>query len=72
MCSDIALIILGRNDRSIVGKEHQYIHNLHHSNEKAYMEAFEAQHKYYFSRMPEFIIETENAELTDTQPVTAG
>ena len=70
MCSDIALIILGRNDRSIVGKEHQYIHNLHHSNEKAYMEAFEAQHKYYFSRMPEFVIETAASEAGDALSVT--
>ena len=71
MCSDIALIVLGRNDRSIVGKEHQYIHNLHHSNEQGYMEAFEAQHKYYFSRMPEFVLETESAEPEDALPVTA-
>ena len=35
-----------------------------------YMEAFEAQHKYYFSRMPEFVLETESAEPEDALPVT--
>ena len=68
MCSDIALIVLGRNDRNIVGKEHQYIHNLHHSNQQAYMEAFDAQYKYYFSRMPEFVVE-ESAEVPEALPV---
>lgn len=70
MCSDIALIILGRNDSSIVGKEHQYIHNLHHSNQKSYMEAFDAQYKYYFSRMPEFRLEMESAEPQELETVS--
>lgn len=71
MCSDIALIVLGRGDPSLVGKEHQYIHNLHHSNQQNYMEAFNAQYKYYFSRMPAFSGETEKKipEVTEAETV---
>ena len=39
-CSDLAVYLLGRHDDSISGKEHQYLHNLHHSNNTNYKQAF--------------------------------
>lgn len=47
-CSDLAVYLLGRTDDSINGKEHEYIHNLHHSNNKEYLELFHDDYKKYF------------------------
>ena len=35
-CSDLAVYMLGRTDDSINGKEHLYIHELHHSGDPVY------------------------------------
>lgn len=50
-CSDIAVYLLGRFDDSINGREHQYIHELHHSNDAAYLADFNSGYRKYFDRL---------------------
>ena len=50
-CSDLAVYMLGRTDSSVFGKEHQYIHNLHHSNNPEYMEEFHTNYEKYFHQL---------------------
>ena len=50
-CSDLAVYLLGRHDDSISGKEHQYLHNLHHSNNTNYKQAFKSFYKKYFDQL---------------------
>ena len=47
-CSDLAVYMLGRTDDSINGNEHQYIHDLHHSNNEVYMQEFNTDYRRYF------------------------
>lgn len=50
-CSDLAVFIISMNDTSIIGQEHQYIHNLHHSNNKKYLDNFHESHDKYFGEL---------------------
>lgn len=50
-CSDMAVYILERKDETIVGQEHTYVHNLHHSADPAYAAAFKARYDHYFGRI---------------------
>ena len=50
-CSDLAVALLARNDDSISGREHQYLHNLHHSNNTNYKQAFKTFYKKYFDQL---------------------
>ncbi len=50
-CSDIAVYLLGRYDSAINGQEHQYIHNLHHSNDQEYLADFNANYEKYFAQL---------------------
>ena len=50
-CSDLAVFIISMNDNSIIGQEHQYIHNLHHSNNKVYLDNFHKDHDHYFGEL---------------------
>ena len=50
-CSDIAVYLLGRNDTAISGHEHQYIHDLHHTESAAYANEFETARKKYFEAL---------------------
>lgn len=50
-CSDLAVYLLGRTDDSINGKEHLYIHELHHSGDPAYQKLFDENYKKYFDRL---------------------
>ncbi|MBR2548114.1 MAG: Na/Pi cotransporter family protein [Eubacterium sp.] len=52
-CSDLAVYLLARNDDSISGREHQYLHNLHHSNNTNYKQAFKSFYKKYFDQLNE-------------------
>ena len=52
-CSDLAVYMLGRKDDSINGNEHQYIHNLHHSNNQEYLDAFNTNYSKYFDALNE-------------------
>lgn len=69
-CSDLAVYLLGRHDDSINGKEHIYIHNLHHSDNKQYMELFQTNYETYFGRLN--IIPPSNADLLKAQAVNAS
>ncbi len=50
-CSDLAVYLLARNDDSISGREHQYLHDLHHSNNTNYKQAFKSFYKKYFDQL---------------------
>ena len=50
-CSDLAVYLLARNDDSISGREHQYLHDLHHSNNTNYKQAFKGFYKKYFDQL---------------------
>lgn len=50
-CSDIAVYLLAKKDDSIIGHEHQYLHNLHHSNNKTYRDAFKEYYAKYFDQL---------------------
>lgn len=50
-CSDLAVYLLAKGDDSISGKEHQYLHNLHHSNNKTYRSAFKEFYDKYFEQL---------------------
>ena len=50
-CSDLAVYLLGRYDSAIDGREHQYIHDLHHSDDRLYLEDFNAGYEKYFSML---------------------
>ena len=52
-CSDLAVYMLGRTDDSINGNEHQYIHDLHHSDNKEYLDAFNENYNKYFGPLQE-------------------
>lgn len=48
-CSDLAVYMLGRFDDAISGREHLYIHNLHHSDNKEYLDAYSAHCRRLFA-----------------------
>ena len=48
-CSDLAVSHLGRYDERVRGREHQYIHNLHTSNDPDYMTWFHSCYTKYYS-----------------------
>lgn len=50
-CSDIAIYILERENSDIFGNEHSYIHELHHSNDEAYMREYDDEHSKYFKEL---------------------
>ena len=50
-CSDLAIFMLSRSNPKIIGHEHAYIHNLHHSNNPEYLEVFHSNYKKYFRRL---------------------
>ena len=60
-CSDLAVYMLSRFDTAITGQEHQYLHNLHHSNDQEYHRLFEENHEKYFSLL-------DNTGTTEAQP----
>lgn len=47
-CSDLAVYILSREDSAVSGQEHQYIHDLHHSDNEAYRRMFRENYEKYF------------------------
>ncbi len=50
-CSDLAVYLLSRSDASITGQEHQYIHDLHHSDNEAYRRMFRENYRKYFREL---------------------
>ena len=56
-CSDLAVYQLGRNNDDIRGQEHQYLHNLHHSEDKDYMTSFHSYYSKYYYMLDEISAE---------------
>ena len=50
-CSDIAVYILEGDNKEIVGNEHAYLHELHHSNNAEYMKMYDANSRQYFDKL---------------------
>lgn len=50
-CSDLAVYMLGRSDTSISGQEHQYLHELHHSENETYQRLFREYYRKYFQQL---------------------
>ena len=48
-CSDLAIYIIELTDIDVIGNEHDYIHNLHHTNNPEYQKAFRENYLKYFS-----------------------
>ena len=65
-CSDLAVYHLGRYDDKVRGQEHQYIHNLHLSEEPDYMTRFHSSYTKYYSLLDG--IEAEEEGKTDENP----
>lgn len=63
-CSDLAVYLLGYIEKNIMGKEHEYIHNLHHSNNQEYLHEFNEKKDKYFTLLEQ--IPTDQQEDADT------
>lgn len=50
-CSDVGVAIIARMDDTVAGSEHEYIHNIHHSNDPIYDEVFNRTHEEYFNML---------------------
>ena len=50
-CSDLAVYLLGVHDPEIVGNEHQYVHDLHHSGNEEYLAEFQRDRAKYFAEL---------------------
>ena len=48
-CSDLAIYIIELTDMDVIGNEHDYIHNLHHSNNADYQRSFRENYQKYFT-----------------------
>ena len=55
-CSDLAVYQLGRFDDRIHGQEHQYIHNLHHSDDESYMTSFHSYYTKYYHLLDDLVL----------------
>lgn len=50
-CSDVAVYILESDNEEIVGNEHAYLHELHHSGNKDYLSMYDESYKIYFDKL---------------------
>lgn len=62
-CSDMALYILEQTDDTISGQEHQYLYNLHRSDDETYTHTYKTTHDNYFGQLKE--LERNLSEKTD-------
>jgi len=51
-CSDLAVSMLALTDETILGREHEYLHQLHSSESATYTSVFSATHEKYFAMLP--------------------
>ena len=51
MCSDLAIYILQLSDPDVIGNEHDYIHELHHSGNQEYQAAYKEHYAKYFGAL---------------------
>lgn len=56
-CSDLAVYLIGMADSTISGREHEYLRELHHSQDSAYQHDFEEAHKKYFDLLDAIPVE---------------
>jgi len=52
-CSDLGIYILEQNNPEILGNEHSYVHNLHHSNDANFHQEFDKDYEKYFGLLKE-------------------
>lgn len=64
-CSDLAVYLLGRYNDEIKGREHQYIHNLHTSEDPDYMTWFHSNYIKYYSLLDEIGVDSQKAGTAD-------
>lgn len=60
LCSDISIYIIELTEQSIRGREHEYIHQLHHSEDSDFQKDYKANREKYYTRLlavPEFVQE---------------
>ena len=57
LCSDVAIFLLARSDPELLGREHEYVHDLHHSDNKEYAEAFHRNYDKYLNRLGTNLLE---------------
>lgn len=50
-CSDVAVYVLEGEKSEIFGKEHSYLHELHHSNNADYMRSYAESYSKYFDKL---------------------
>ena len=50
-CSDVAVYILEGDNQEIVGNEHAYLHELHHSENREYMAMYDENSRRYFDKL---------------------
>ena len=50
-CSDIGVYIMERDNEEIVGNEHAYLHELHHSKNKEYLDLYDKNYNKYFKKL---------------------
>lgn len=50
-CSDIAIYIIEGDRKDIFGREHSYVHELHHSNDHKYMQNYADDYSRYFKAL---------------------
>lgn len=63
LCSDISIYIIELTEQSIRGHEHEYIHQLHHSEGSDFQKEYKTNREKYYTRLfavPEFVQDVEN------------
>ncbi|MBE6041746.1 MAG: Na/Pi cotransporter family protein [Clostridiales bacterium] len=73
-CSDIAVYVMENDNAAIFGHEHTFVHDLHHSNNADYLNAYQRNYDKYFGSLEEIpvtnIIEEEpdnGAQVQDSE-----
>ena len=50
-CSDLAVFMLSHDDPGLIGQEHQYVHDLHRSQDPTYQTLFQSNFAKYFGQL---------------------
>jgi phosphate:Na+ symporter len=50
-CSDLAVFMLSHDDPGLIGQEHQYLHDLHRSQDPTYQTLFQSNFAKYFGQL---------------------
>lgn len=60
-CSDIAIYIIERKEKEIIGNEHEYIHKLHHSKNPVFQVFYKEERAKYYDRLTDIPVLPEAA-----------